>query len=452
MLSPSASLCSAPGVPLNASNMIIARALRITLRCQLLVAAVWMATVVLHEIEIGGEWLPLQTKTWMLLIAWNVLFQLAFYVTVNHYRQQPLLPRSLPNDAWWNGWVYALSFISAGGALLVVYDFAILRGYGFATSVAAIRVEEAIATARGLRGGSPISGLGRLMIPAMVPAFMIATIRWKQLSADARFILTVSAFITLGEQIFFEGGRFFIATVATTILVCYFAAPGRAFNPKRKRRLPVVRMAIGGAFLLSFFSYVFMDRVLDRGDFFWSAYLGLVKDFTIYVDPEITGRFEGPMGGIWFSVSMFWIYITHPLNELDTLVTTTSAFFSHAGGLYQVPHMAPIASLVFGVDLEYDLAVNLPNVGTYLTFYGANYVDFGHFGAMSSALILGVLTARGMMGFSVGRLDALSIIGPPMLIIALFTPIVSLVTTLWPSMLWAIAVGATFRGDPRHTE
>jgi hypothetical protein len=117
-------------------------------------------------------------------------------------------------------------------------------------------------------------------------------------------------------------------------------------------------------------------------------------------------------------------------------------YFTHAYGLYQVPHASNIAALVFGIDLYYDLMANLPNYGTYYTFYGANYIDFGNVGALLSAIVLGLLTARGVLGFSYGRLDTFSLIGPMLLVICFFTPAVSLVTNLWPAMFWAALAGA----------
>jgi oligosaccharide repeat unit polymerase len=429
-------------------DFIATRGRKLTLRAMLMVVAVWLSTIVLHEIDVGGAWLSLENSTWLLIGVWLTCFAGSFWLSLSHYRASGLAPVAPPPDTWWSKWVIVYSLVAAVGAALVIYDFAILRGYGFATSVVAIRAEEGTAMLKGFKQGSPISGLGRLMIPAMMIAFMMAASGWKRLDGRARFTLVASSLLTLSEQMLFEGGRFFITALFVVVIVCYFLKPPAHTGPSG-RNLPIKRIALAVVILMSFFAYVFVDRILDRGDFFWSAYLGLSKDYDIYVDPETVNRFEGPFGGLWFSVCMLWLYATQGFNELDNLLSVH--YFNHAYGLYQVPHASNIAALVFGVDLYYDLMANLPNVGTYYTFYGANYIDFGNVGALLSAIVLGFFTARGVLGFTYGRWDTFSLIGPMFLVICFFTPAVSLVTNLWPAMFWAVLAGTGARAFAART-
>lgn len=407
----------------------------------------WAGVVLLHQLDLGGHWDYVTFKTWALLGGWLACFTLSFWLVLQHLRVRPLPELLAPPDRWWNFWTLTLAAIGAVGALLVMYDFSILRGYGFGAGAAAIRAEETDALLRGAaQGGSVVSGLGRLMIPAAFVATMLLTMRWSLLTNVTRLVVVTSLTIIIGEQVLFEGGRFFLTATILTAILCYFMFPGLhdgLGRAARKKRIPYIRIGLAMVVLMSFFTYVFVDRILQRGDFFWSAYQTFASNYAIDVDYETVSRFEGVFGPLWFSVSMLWLYATQGINELDLLLSMQ--YFNHAHGLYQVPHIGQIAQVVFGVDIRYDLIANLPTVGTYATFYGSNFIDFGNVGAMISALLLGSLTARGVTGFALGRLDALSLIGPILLALCLFSPVISILTNLWPAMVWAVVVGINAR-------
>lgn len=407
----------------------------------------WGLVLGLHQLPLGGVWLPIAPSTWVLVILWPLVFLLVYLSSslVGGRSSKGATRSGSPSDLSWP--VSIMAIIGAFGAALVVFDFAFLRGYGFGTNVSEIRVEEVTNSIRGLSEASPISGLGRLMIPAILPALIVSSCNRSKINSRSRLILIGCLLIILFEQVFFEGGRTFVAASFVTTVFAFLIGQRRA-NLKTgpaTRRTPFVRIAIVGAILLYFFLYVFISRVYDSGGFLWSHYRTFSRDFQIFVGTDVISRFDGVLGPFWYAASMLWLYITQGVNELDLLLA--SGEVPHSLGLYQVPQISPILSLAFGTKFTYDFWNVLPNVGTYLTIYGANYLDFGHIGAFLSAAILGFLTARGIKLFASASLSGLAICGPMLMSVALFSPVISVIGNLAPGFFWAIicAVSIEYR-------
>lgn len=419
--------------------------------CLWAVLSAWALVLVLHEIPIGGTWLPVAISTWVYLISWVGLFAVAFVASNITFIVKPLLPAEEMAQARISLPVIILTMTSLVGALLVVFEFVVIRGYGFTTSAAEIRVSEVTAAIQGTSVQSSISGAGRLMIPAILPALIIAVANFRFTNQPARAALAIAIPIILYEQIAFEGGRILLASTFIIVVVSYLLGAARDNKSRRSpiRRIPYFRFGIIAAVLLYFFIYVFIDRILERGDFFWSSYKSFSADFYIFVGTDTIARFEGFFGPFWFGMSMLWLYVTQGVNELDLLLSSQN--IPNSFGLYQFPQVSPIASILFGTDLSYDFFNILPNTGTYLTIFGANYLDFGFVGAFLSALLLGALTARSVTIFTLGKLSGLAICGPIFFAVALFSPVISAVTTVWPAIAWAFAAAILIKAQSPAT-
>ena len=396
----------------------------------------WAITLVLHELDIGGQWMPVAGSTWIFILGWVVLFAasyLAFHQTAQATQKPDLNQiRKIANT------VMILMGISASGAVLVIFDFSVLRGYGLDTSAALIRALEVDAAVKGLNSSSAISGAGRLMLPAILPAFVLLLSNPGSLSPTQKVIAGFFAIILLYEQLFFEGGRFFLAISAVIALIT-FLTRRRWMRGSMKLNISaktVLSILVGSIVMLTFFSYVFVTRIAERDDFFWSAYRGFTSYFAIDVDVSVIARFEGFFGSIWFSLSMLWLYATQGINEIDAVFALSS--FNHAHGLYQFPHFGQIAQMVFGIDWRYDMIANLPTTGTYLTMPGANYVDFGLTGMFVSAIVFGGFSAWSIQRFASGNQSGLALCGPILIAVGLFSPVVSLFTTVWPAFFWCV--------------
>jgi oligosaccharide repeat unit polymerase len=408
--------------------------------------ALWVTVIALHNINIGGRWDPISLSTWITIALWLGCFALAYEMALRFTWRQSMrrAPEPQPPEAWSNRWTMILTIVAATGASLVIYDFAILRQYGFSTSAASIRLQETVELWQGGKSISPLSGLGRLLLPAMIPAYCLAVISWKQLRTETRAALVVAAMIILFEQIFFEGGRFFLTILVATLFISHFLFGRGGARVRKKISIPFVRISIAGTVLLVFFSQVFVARIVDRNDFFWLAYLGMARELPLDVNYSQAPLFEGFIGPIWFSICMLWLYITHGLNQLDFLLSLE--YFDHAYGAMQFLQISQIVTLVSGIDFRYDAVANVPIAGTYSTFLGENYIDFGRVGTVLSGGVLGALTGGAMFSFVRGRISLVSLPAPILLVVCVFTPVVSLVLNLWPAMVWAAIVGRSAKG------
>ena len=394
----------------------------------------WGFTLVLHELDIGGKWMPVSVSTWLFILGWVALFATSYLAS--HQTAQATQKVTVTQIVKPAATAMILMSISAFGAALVIFDFSVLRGYGFSTSAALIRALEVDAAVKGLNSSSAISGAGRLMLPALLPALVLLIFNPRNLSPRQKAVAAFFGIVLLYEQLFFEGGRFFLAVSAVIALITYFTHLRRTHGSMKLNisAKTILLILVGGILMLTFFSYVFVTRIAERDDFFWSAYRGFTSYFAIDVEVSVIARFEGFFGSIWFSLSMLWLYATQGINEIDAVFGLSS--FNHAHGLYQFPHFGQIAQMVFGIEWRYDMIANLPTTGTYLTMPGANYVDFGLTGMFVSAIVFGGFSAWSIQRFASGHQTGLALCGPILIAVALFSPVVSLFTTVWPAFFW----------------
>ncbi len=413
-------------------------------KCIGLVVIGWVSMAILHEMSIGGEWDPVSIVTWGWLFLW-VLALTVGYLFAGMRSRKIAVAREARVPPHLNRWVIALCLVAATGVGLFIFDFAILRGYGFSTAAAAIRTEEVNAAMTGMARSSAFSGLGRLLIPAFLPATVLIVLFWRHLNTPTRLIYLTTAFFTTLEQILFEGGRFFIAATAVSVVTAYLLFPPDSLRRARgqRKKIPYIRLALLGLMMLNFFAYVFIQRVLERGDYFATAYLQLARSFGITPHYSQMDLFEGPLGGIWYTICMLWIYATQGVNELDLLLQ--QPYLEHAHGLYQVPHIGQAILLLTGVDIRYDVLANLPTYGSYATFYGHSYVDFGNGGSILFGLFLGYFTGRGINLFWRGRMGPLAAAGPVLFTLCIFSPVISLIPTIWPAIAWSLVAGGLLR-------
>jgi hypothetical protein len=410
-----------------------------------------MFTIIFHALPVGGRWMPTSSLIWWALTGWLLIFLLGYLAGSRFPAMRAGHLKLLDDAAGHVAWI--MIAIAALGAILVVFDFVVLRGYGFDTSAALIRALETEAAIKGMNSNSAVSGIGRLALPAAFPAFIIVFANKGVLSTAKLAAFTAMVLIILYEQLFFEGGRFYLTAMVAIVAIVAFIrlrVSGGKGGFKLSPKLVLVTFGVGST-LLFFFSYVFVTRILDRGDFFWSAYRGFTMSYAIAVDVDIIARLDGLLGPMWFSLSMLWIYLTQGINEFDQILQMDH--FNHAHSLYQYPHFGQIAQMVAGIDWRYDLAANLPTTGTYLTLPGANYVDFGISGMLVSAFIFGAATSISFKAYLNHSRSGVALCAPLLIVTAVFSPVVSLFTTLWPAFFWSfvasLLLSAFERRQPR---
>ena len=406
------------------------------------VLAAFFAIIIVGLIPIAGSWYGSTLLTWALVLGWIALFAAVYILQAQHMFRRDIAgkmaPAVPPSTRTANLLIVVFMVIGAAGAAAVVFDFAVLRNYGFTTSAATIRLEEVVASLKGLSTSSPISGAGRLAIPAFVPAVCLAVIYWKQTTTATKVISAVCLLILLFEQFRFEGGRFFLTAMAlcavlTAALSPALAAQRRSLFANRKL---LTRLAILAALMFAFFTYVFIARIADQNGFFWSSFLSYTSNFFIEIDRSTIQRFDGFFGGTWYSITMLWLYATQGVTEFDQIVRMD--YFQHANGGYQFLQLTQISDSLFGTNLIYDRFANLPHMGTYVTLPGSIYIDFGAVVTVASGALFGMIAARSAWLLVSGRVGAVALMAPIVLTCAFLASIVSLVQILWPALAWCL--------------
>lgn len=406
----------------------------------LLIAMAWSTILLIRLMPVGGSWIELDQITWFVVTFCVVIYFGAMFLGISSGVSKIGFSNPLPSN-WLNRWVCRLSFLSSVGALLIIFEFAIMRGYGFSIPVAIIRQMEVDAASEGFEG-SWLSGSGRMLTPALMVAWILAVLGWSVVFRRTAAILSITSAVVMYQQIMFEGGRFYLAALLVMTFLAKIST--NQYNFKRSstigKLLPWVILFIA---ICSAFGYVFVDRYQQSNRDFVDAYEVWAANFDLEVNDEVIWRMSGDMASTWLAVCMLWVYLTQGLNELNSLLVSSSPDL--AWGAMQFPQIAQMLNKVFDLQLRYNELGNLPKVGTYITLYGASYVDFGHLGAFIFMSVVGLITGGAIGQLYFRRMNGRAVSAPILITLGIFAPIVSLVVNLWPAFCWALFVGCSLK-------
>jgi hypothetical protein len=400
----------------------------------------WAMVCVLRATAFGGVWRPVAAQTWAILAIWLISLVTGYGIGM----RSVILPEAapfMPPVAWFNRWVKRLSIAAIIGALLIVYEFAVLRGYGFSTPVEVIRQTEIENSLSGT-GGAGISGVGRLLVPALIVGWVLTIVRPGPLARTTWLSLFLASIAVIWQQAMFEGGRLFLAGLLVSCAVARHlrppAAPHQMVSWRKQRVLPIAAL---GAITLVLFGGIFLDRMSTRGSELDVGYEVFTGSFTIDVAERTYDSLAGGWAPVKFVTYMFWMYATQGPNEFNRLLEYPLQ--EHGYGALQFGQISHALSRLTGQDLTYKSFENMPNPGTYTTILGPNYMDFGFALSWLFALLLGYVTCTGARTISSGHLGWSALAAPMLITIGLFSPIVSLVINLWPAVLIALLLPVT---------
>jgi len=406
----------------------------------MLIIAVWCAVFLIRLMPVGGSWLELDKFTWTIFILWAIIYFGSILLGLSRVSEKTYISIQ-PSSKWLNYWVRRLCLFSSVGAFLIIFEFAITRGYGFSTPVAVVRMMEVDAASSGFEG-SWLSGIGRMLTPALMVAWILAVLEWSVLRKRTLVILCISSAVILYQQIMFEGGRFYLAAILVMIfLVRSFVSQYKSNEPRvaGKKLLWIILFVV----ICLIFGYMFVDRYQQSNQIFSVAYEAWAANFDLELNDEVILRLSGKMAAVWLAVCMLWAYVTQGINELNSLLVSSPPDL--AWGTMQFPQIAQALNKLSGLQFRYDELGNLPKSGTYITLYGASYIDFGYFGAYIFVGFIGWFTGRAIRQLNAHHLNALSLTAPILVTLGIFSPIVSLVVNLWPAFCWALLVGGSLK-------
>lgn len=418
----------------------------------LVVLLAWAGVLALRAASVGGEWHPLSAYTRALIVGWLLLYVVGFVAALAP-AGGTVEKKRFPPQKWFVKWTRRLSLVAAFGAAAIIYEFAVLRGYGFATDVTLIRITEVSNSKDGF-SGSGISGMGRLMTPALVPAWLIALLSIEKLGKMTWLVLITATLIVFYQQATFEGGRFFTASLLLCGLLAFqlrgsIEERARAKAPRKKRGF-MRKLTIPVILIIAVLSFgqVFLDRVATTYPNLAEAYATFATNLDIDVSTDTLRKLDND-SAFWFVVYMFWIYVTHAINEFDVLVHYDRLV--HAFGVVEFPQISKALSVFTGMDLSYDLSENHPVPGVYTTFLGPSYMDFGAPILLVTGLALGFLTALSLRRLYRGQFSGFGLAAPLFVALGIFSPIHSLVLNLWPAIFWAWIAALASQRRPQTT-
>lgn len=396
------------------------------------IVAAWVSIILLRSIPVAGTWKALSWETYAYVAACFVILTIGIWIGSRLGSQS----RAAPEEAGRVDpavMVVILSAVSLIGALIVIYEFAIVRGYGFSESVHVIRMLE-LARAQGDAGPSAFSGAGRLASAAIASAWVAYAIADFNVGRATLGLLIVATLVGFYCEAQFLGGRLMIAAIWTAVAFTYLAQTlYRIRRGKPWSLRAAVLLAVAGVGSSVYFVSVFAFRIRrTTGD-----PKNACTSFAEYFQGDLDVACESS-STVLTALRFVWVYATHGLNELQRLLQ--AADIPLAYGAVQFAKVAQALTVLTGQDWRYDTLVNVPNPALYWTLLGDMYVDFGQAGSIAAVAVFGFLLGWSATRLLAGSRGPLASTFPFLMTIGVFSPMLSLVQNLWSAVLWTFSV------------
>jgi hypothetical protein len=396
------------------------------IRFLMLVALLWVVIIALRNSQRFVIWDETNEFFPLLFAILGVLAGIGYLAGVEYGRvsarsARSFAPRSLERATNF------LSIVSLLGSCYLILDFVYVRGYGWSTDVNLIRTLEVSGDAQ---AGGAISGIGRLMAPAVSAAWSIYLIHRKAFRRQTALLMAAALIVHLYFETKFTGGRFFLF-----IIILQFLLYTRYFSDRKKLsfRSLALRAAVIVAFVF-FVGSVFVSRASVSGQVLTLIFEASLTGHPAQMSPYLYAVLDTNLGTVYFAVAYIWMYLTQGIGQFFVLLDAET--LPAAYGFFQFPQMAQIASRLTGFDLGYDVFRNLENPGTYNTLFGAIYIDFGYGGLVLQTLLFFGMTGAAIARLTRGQIGPLSISASMLMAAAVLSPCVNVLTNVWLGIVW----------------
>jgi hypothetical protein len=289
----------------------------------------------------------------------------------------PVVNQAIRKDKQLDATIYQCALLGLCGTLLVIADKVVSGEFSFSKSIGEVRMEQIL----DLDAGRPRTLM--LLIGMATYSFSnVAVVLYLlrgEVCARATGRLVCLCWFSPAIVVALYGGR----SSAVLLLVEVMAtghirtSAGRSFLA----RAPFLRPVLGVYALIvtAGFLYVFASRAEAFGDTTTSE---IVYEFSekanADIAPELAQFLEdaGFLGSLVSTSLMSAAYVTHPLPELDYLLTENNdagPFF----GAYQCGYLFfKVVNVLLGIG-QWNLEEELHHSGWFQTAFGAMYLDFG---------------------------------------------------------------------------
>lgn len=461
----------------------------------LVVGLLWVAVLWIRHLDVFGTWPPVSDLTMAYIAAWSAILVAAIVAGIALMkRRMGALARPAAEPYFHpDAYVYAASAMAVLGAIMLATEFVVVRGYPLFGSVTELRILEVNRAMSGF-AGSWLGGSGRALIACTLVGWCVVGRYWHRISPAASITLVLATLFVVFCQSRFEGGRFFLATICIVAVVSYgygfitrYRIEGRGLPLKSLRHLSptYVLQTVALLIVVQFYtSAVFVDRI-DKKQSIDTALTGYVDGLQLSrAKPAAAAQrtadapqsnassakpaTPGPGAGAavtaaaatsspppaslatparvasirpettvdQFKLTMLWLYVTQGPNELDRVMNFEG--LRHGWGTYQFHQLGLLMSKLTGRVNHFDHFKGLPTWGTYLTMAGASYVDFGIAGGLAFSAAFGLLLGAAVYAGIRGGSPWLALSAPLLLTLAVFSPIASIIPTIWPALAWIV--------------
>ncbi|MEX3016818.1 hypothetical protein [Gymnodinialimonas hymeniacidonis] len=396
----------------------------------------WITVILVRQLTLFGTWGDVDPTVWLMIFAWLCVFSFAAIIARSVHPMPNGTQRLTLEPAWQQRWVKRMSLMALLGSIMLIYEFAIVRDYGFSSNVSTVRILE-VNRASENSSVSIIGGLGRLMVPALQVAWVLACLSWASTRPQTRALLIAATLVVFWQQLTFEGGRNFWVCLFTMCIIARGAQPDRLRLSRFFKRLLLM------AGLLAFLLIIFVNRPEQLGVQLATAYSWQTSHHDVLVPTLVDERFSRAFGSLYFALAMLWLYVTQGIYQLSVIMGDTQ--LNQAWGMHQFSIAGQILDRVFGLNVSYSNSEELINPGTYPTLIGASIVDFGKGGALVFAGAMGYFGALGLRRLQSGKLSALSLSAPMIATVAVFSPVLSMTPNSWVACALIAMIGLLSR-------
>jgi hypothetical protein len=306
----------------------------------------------------------------------------------------PAVKHVIRKDKQLDATVYQCALLGICGTLLVIADRVISGGFSFSKSIGEVRLEQVLDLGSGR--SSPFLLLIGMATYSFSNVAVILYLLKGEICARATGRLVCLCWFSPAIVVAMYGGRSSAVLLLVEVLATGHIrkSAGRSFIARAPFLRPV--LAVYALIVTAGFLYVFASRAEAFGSRTTSDVVyGFSEKANADIAPELAHYLEdtGLVGSFVSTSLMSAAYVTHPLPELDYLLTENDdagPFF----GAYQCGYLFfKVVNVLLGIG-QWNIEDEIHHSGWFLTAYGAMYLDFGLWFAPFVMIVFGFVTQQ----------------------------------------------------------
>jgi hypothetical protein len=287
-----------------------------------------------------------------------------------------------------------LSFLGILGGAFVLLDKMVLGDLDLSQGLGQLRFE-LINRFEHAKSRSPVLWIGTGVYPFACVAVTLYVLASEQCSRWTGLLAGIASFVPALVALTYAGRSLEFLLLSLMFCACLVRrATGSSFLPPRRTfRLillcHLILMVVGTLYIFSARSVALSDSSSGATANRW-----LYTALDASLSPELSNLVEEPsfLGELCANSLMVCIYVTHPLPELDYLLTE-NADVGPFWGRYQIWMLDKLFLVASGESSGELAGDSLDRSGLFFGAWGCLFLDFGIYGAVFVSCLLGICSA-----------------------------------------------------------